>query len=73
MPDFERLALFKRRTNDGEAVWVATELEKAWLHGCSQPHVWLLDGSTAVMPPAEPKRLKKGTGKITAMERKSTK
>jgi hypothetical protein len=62
MPDFERLALFKRRTNDGEAVWVATELEKAWLYGCP-----------AVMPPAEPKPLKKGTGKITAVERKAAK
>jgi hypothetical protein len=62
MPDFERLALFKRRTNDGEAVWVATELEKAWLHGCP-----------AVMPPTEPKPLKKGAGKITAVDRKAAK
>lgn len=58
MPDFERLALFKRRTTDGEAVWVATELEKAWLHGCP-----------AAVTLTEPKPLKKGTGKITAVER----
>jgi len=34
MPDFDRLAAFKRRTLDAEGVWVAAELEKAWLYGC---------------------------------------
>ncbi len=59
MPDFERVALFKRRTNDAEGVWVASELEKAWMHGCP-----------AAVSASEPKPLKQGTGKIVAADRK---
>jgi hypothetical protein len=59
MPDFERVALFKRRTNDSEGVWVATELERAWMHGCP-----------AAVTAIEPRPLRNGTGKITAVDRK---
>ena len=58
MPDFDRVARFKHRTNDAEGVWVAAELEKALTYGC-----------TPVVTTGDPKPLKQGTGKITAVDR----
>ena len=58
MPDFDRVARFKHRTHDAEGVWVAAELEKAWTYGCA-----------AVVTTGDPKPLKKGTGKITGVDR----
>jgi len=39
MPDFDRLAKFKRRTVDPEAVWICEQLELAWsaLHDRGRP------------------------------------